>query len=99
MDALPARKSKEGILIDLKVFPGSKADSVGFLDGMVLVRTTEPADKGKANKAVLKLLKPIFGDCSIKSGFKSRKKTVLVHAGDLESLRAAFKGFLGREGG
>jgi uncharacterized protein (TIGR00251 family) len=36
----------------------------------------EPATKGKANKAVIKALKPHLGACEIVSGHKSKKKRI-----------------------
>jgi len=42
-----------------------------------LVRVKAPAEKGKANKAVVRLLSKYFGEkVQIKSGFKSRDKVV-----------------------
>jgi uncharacterized protein (TIGR00251 family) len=73
-------------LFEVHVAPSAKEDSVRVSDGILRVRTTEPPDKGKANKAVAKLLKPFFGPCRVVSGLTSKKKTVLA-----ENL--AFDGF------
>jgi hypothetical protein len=47
------------ITVDVK--PGSRVESIDKLDeDQYLVHVKEPASKGKANKAVLKLLKEYF---------------------------------------
>jgi uncharacterized protein YggU (UPF0235/DUF167 family) len=53
------------------------------------VRTREPADKGKANRAVLKLLKPIFGSCELSCGLTSHRKAVFIPNMGMEAFIAA----------
>lgn len=69
----------------IKVIPNSKNPGViedTEKDGMVVVRVKEPAEKGKANKAVIKLLSKYFkvsNACvKIVSGAKSRKKIIEI---------------------
>jgi len=72
-----------GVLIRVRVTPRAKKDAVGTpKDGQLPVRTTAPPVDSKANKAVIALLAKALGipksALSIKSGEKSRNKTVLV---------------------
>ena len=87
-----ARASKNGVLLDIHVTPSAKKDSVRYVDGVLKVKTVEPAERGSANRGVVKLLKPIFGVCEIVSGGKSRRKTVYVQNMDLNGLKAVLDG-------
>jgi uncharacterized protein (TIGR00251 family) len=78
-------RTNGGFLIDVKVSPSAKEDVVEFSGGEIKVKTREPADKDKANRAVLRLLKPYFGRCSIVFGHKSRKKKILAEKMDYKS--------------
>ncbi len=62
--------------LKIKVIPNAKRNEI--IEGKPLkVKVTAPARKGKANKAVEKLLSEHFGDkVKIVKGFKSRKKIV-----------------------
>ncbi|MCD6227720.1 DUF167 domain-containing protein [Candidatus Micrarchaeota archaeon] len=63
----------------VKVFPKSREDKVIVKDNIIEVRVKEPADKNKANIAVVKLLKKHFGaDVRLVSGATSRRKLVEV---------------------
>lgn len=93
MAVLPAqnrvcRDSKNGLVIRLRLTPNSfrdQVDGMGMLaDGrwVLKVRVRAVADKGKANKAVLKLLAKSIGiapsKLSLASGGKDRNKEVLI---------------------
>ena len=91
MDAPSVRSSSEGVFVIAHVTPSAKEDSVVCVDGILRVKTTAPADKGKANKAVVELLKPLFGPCEIVRGHKTRKKTVLVWNPGVESVKACLE--------
>ncbi len=93
MARLWAKPSKEGILLSLRVIPNSKQDSVCVDDMTIVIRTKAKPANNKANIAVLKILKPLVGRCSISSGKKGRKKKVLVEDMGLESVIKAFEGF------
>jgi uncharacterized protein len=94
VDAPHIRPSKDGVLVELHVIPRAKEDSVRCVDGMLKVKTSEPPDKGKANKAVIKLLKPLLGPCELIAGQASRNKTVLVRNGELAAVSSVIEGLV-----
>ena len=58
-----------------RVAPGSKSEGVSMRNGIVLVRVSCPAEKGKANRRAIVLLEKEFGcNVTITSGLKSRNK-------------------------
>ena len=68
-------------MITVWVVPGSSRDVVGGLhDGALRVRTTAPAEGGKANRAVARLVASHFGAdrAEVLSGHSSRRKRILV---------------------
>ncbi len=69
-----------GVRIDLQVIPNSKKGGLACDEAgeRLKVRITEPALKGRANKAVLKKFSDLFGNCELVSGSLSRKKTILI---------------------
>ncbi len=86
---LPVRQKNGGVLIDISVVPNSKKEGI-FVEGdTIRVRVKAPADKGKANKEVIKRLSKLFGACEMVSGASSRKKTVFVDGATIhDALRA-----------
>lgn len=69
--------------IELKVIPGAKQNGiVGWHGDRLKVRVTAPAEKGKANDAVIALLADALNiaksNISILSGHGAREKTVEV---------------------
>ena len=75
-------------MMRISVHPSSNADSIELVDGCLHVRVKQSPDKNKANKAVLDLLKPLFGVCTIKSGHKSRYKSIIIDSMDLTGVKA-----------
>ena len=80
-----ARRLAGGILeIDLKVVPGAaRSEVVGPLGARLKVRVAAPAEGGRANRAVVELLREWLGaaspaDIEIVSGQGKPKKTVRV---------------------
>jgi len=64
--------------IEIKVIPNSNVDAVVEAEPLI-VRVKEPPTKGKANKAVVKLLSEYFNArVRIVSGTKSRRKIVEI---------------------
>lgn len=64
--------------IEIKVVPNSKTEEIIEADPLI-VRVKEPPTKGKANKAVVKLLSRYFSaNVRIVSGTTSRKKIVEI---------------------
>ncbi len=67
--------------IEIKVIPSASRDEIVGLDGGAMkIKVTAPPDKGKANKAVEKLLaaklKLPKSAVSVVTGFASRRKTI-----------------------
>ncbi len=70
-------KNRENtIVVEAKVKPSSKEEKIEYSDGLLKIWVKEPADKDKANKSLIKLLKRAYGDCEIASGHRSRKKFI-----------------------
>ena len=64
--------------IEIKVIPNSTEEAVVEAEPLI-VRVKEPPTKGKANKAVVKLLSEYFNArVRIVSGAKSRRKIVEI---------------------
>jgi uncharacterized protein (TIGR00251 family) len=64
--------------IEIKVIPNSNVEAVVEAEPLI-VRVKEPPTKGKANKAVVKLLSGYFNArVRIVSGTKSRRKIVEI---------------------
>ncbi len=83
MSAIEMKKTKEGIIIPVKVQPGAKKNSiVGEWGGKLKLQVTAPPERGKANEAVVRLLASGLGlqksRVRIVSGESSRDKRVLV---------------------
>ncbi|HIE33843.1 MAG TPA: YggU family protein [Candidatus Altiarchaeales archaeon] len=74
------RETKNGVLIDIRVVPGASKEEISYDKEykQLRVRISRLAMRGKANKAVLRLLSKVVGDCEIVSGKTSRKKTILI---------------------
>ncbi len=96
------RETDDGIVLSLKVLAGSRAAGLrGIQDGALKVSVTVAPEKGKANKAVLKLLAKQLSlpktKVQIISGHTNSQKQVLVIGVDLESLRAKIIGLVGKD--
>ena len=77
------RKTAEGYVLPVLVAPGAGRDAIrGEHDGRMKVALVAAPEKGKANKALCKLLARKLGirqgEVRILSGHTSRKKEVLV---------------------
>jgi uncharacterized protein (TIGR00251 family) len=65
-----------GVILELKVKPGSHHF---FLHSDGLIEVKSAPENNKANMEIVKELKRLFGkEVSLVSGFKSRRKVVLV---------------------
>ena len=65
--------------IEIKVIPNSNEEAVIEAEQLVVVRVKEPPTRGKANKAVVKVLSRYFNaNVRIVSGTKSRRKIVAI---------------------
>jgi len=79
--------------LQIQVNPGSKINQIIGLndEGIVRVKVTAKQLEGKANKAVIDLISDNLGirksDIIIKSGFKSRSKTLIIYGMDEAEVR------------
>lgn len=72
-----------GIELSVKVVPGaSRSEVAGVLGNRLKVRVAAPAEKGRANEAVVEVLRAWLGakDVEIVAGRSAREKTVRVAA-------------------
>ena len=70
--------------LQIKVIPSSSKDGiVGWLEDTLKIKVKAPADKGKANKAVIHVLEKSLslprGSVTIKSGLTSCLKTININ--------------------
>jgi len=75
------------ITLKLKVVPSSSKDSIeGWLDDRLKIKVMAPPEKGKANKAVLKLLQKALSldkaSIRLESGTTSSLKTIVIDCTD-----------------
>lgn len=83
------------IIVDVKVKPGSKTNSLGFFDGILSVHIKERPVKNKANLALLKYLKTVFGkEVEIISGFSSRNKKIMIRNLKRDEYQSIIKKYL-----
>ena len=80
---LKLRTAKDGILIELRVQPKASSNRIAGLYGEALkVAVTAPAESGRANKALIKLLADRLDikkdNIEIVSGHTSRTKTLKI---------------------
>ncbi len=89
---LDLKQSDRGVLLPVKVVPGaSRSRVIGILDGALKVAVAAPPEKGKANKALIKILAETFdlpkNRVSIEQGQTSHHKIVLLHGADADRVR------------
>jgi len=80
------------VKLPVKVIPGSSKDCIaGWLDDTLKIKVKAPPEKGKANKAVIKLLEKTLaltnGSVSIESGLTASRKTVVINCEDESAIR------------
>ncbi len=80
-----------GTLVTVWVVPGARRDEViGPYGDALKVRVAVPAEAGRANEAMLRLLSGRFGaPCTLLRGATSRRKTVLVEGNDASEVAGA----------
>lgn len=83
----------EGIILQLKVVPGASRDRIaGELGGALKVTVSAAPEKGKANKAIVKLLARELGvkanQIDVVRGMTSPNKSVLIRNGDERAIRS-----------
>jgi uncharacterized protein (TIGR00251 family) len=90
------RVSGESLMVNLKVQPGSsKSCLAGIKDGRLKVRIAAAPEDGKANAELIAFFARLLGcpkrDLTLKSGEKSRLKTLALPLSYRETLEAALK--------
>jgi uncharacterized protein (TIGR00251 family) len=83
----------EGTILPVRAQPGARRSGVlGEHDGALRVAVTSAADKGKANRAIAKLLSESFGipqsAVELIAGATSRQKRFLLRGMSLEQATA-----------
>ena len=99
----PLRLARDGVRVAIHLTPRAKADriiaSASAAEGRHVLKTsvTEPAEDGRANAALLRLLARAWQlprrDLTIVGGAASRQKTVRI-AGDQHRLCARLSGLI-----
>jgi uncharacterized protein (TIGR00251 family) len=83
--------SREGVLLPVKAKPGARKDSVvGEQAGALRVSVVAPAEQGKANEAIVRLLAQALGvqrnDVEISRGRSSSNKSFRIRGVSREEL-------------
>ena len=86
-----------GVRFAVKAVPGASRDGIaGELGGALKVRTSRPAERGKANAAIVKLLAKTFGvpksHIEIIAGQSSRQKRVAIDGITMAQAREVLDG-------
>ncbi len=77
--------------LNIKVIPSSSKDYIaGWLEDTLKIKVKAPVEKGKANKAVIKVLEKslslVKGSVSIDSGSTSSRKIINIDCTDEDSI-------------
>jgi uncharacterized protein len=84
--------SSEGVVLRVIVQPrSSRSELVGIQEGALKLRLTAPPVEGAANEECLRLVAKLLevppSRLRLIKGHKSRRKAILIMAGDVESIR------------
>ena len=77
--------------LQIKVIPSSSKDCIaGWLEDTLKVKVKAPPEKGKANKAVIKVLEKCLdlprGSIEISSGETSARKTIIINSDNDDAI-------------
>ncbi|MGD2051171.1 MAG: DUF167 domain-containing protein [Acidimicrobiia bacterium] len=77
----PLRSHPDGVALTVWVVPGARRSEITGLYGDALrMRIAAPAEEGRANRAVIEILRVTFGtDVRLMGGAVSRRKRFLLH--------------------
>ncbi len=94
MSGLNIRQFDQRVVLDVKVVPGSsRTVIVGLLEGMLKVKVSAAAEKGRANRCLIDLLAKKLGvkknAIEIIGGMTSPVKQVAIHGVCADSVIAA----------
>ena len=78
--------------LQVKVIPSSSRDCLaGWLEETLKVKVMAPADKGKANAAVIRMIEKSLdlpkGSVQIENGLTSSRKIIDINCDDLQSIK------------
>ena len=87
----PSVEQKENsVIISINAHPNSSKSSIEITDSTIEVYVNEPPDKGKANRAIMKLLskqmKIQSSRMTLIKGLKARKKFILIEDTNIEDV-------------
>ncbi len=80
---IPFKKTKDGILIEVKVDPRSSKKGVsGIMENVLKVKLTAPPVEGEANEQLIEIISELTGvrksDIRIVRGLSSKRKIVEI---------------------
>ena len=83
----------EGSILVVRALPGARRNSImGEVGGAVKIAVSASPDKGKANQAIIEVLREILGvkssQVELLSGFTSRQKRFLIRGCSKPNLEA-----------
>lgn len=82
------RKAPNGLFLDISVRPNSGELGISYKDGKVIIFLKSPPEGGRANLELVKFLSKALGsEVRVVSGFKSKKKTLLIMSDDAASIK------------
>ncbi len=92
-EVMGMREVREGVILEVKVFPGSKRRGLKFEEGRIVCHLKSKPERGKANEELIKTLREIFShEVEIISGKRSRRKEVLIRGAKVEEVEEKLKG-------
>lgn len=96
---LDLQQHDTGTVLPIKALPGSSKNELrGIHDGRLKVCVTQIAEKGKANKAIIRFIASILdlprGDVSIVSGHSSNEKQLLLKNINPQDVTSQLSNFL-----
>ena len=79
----------ESMRIDISVKPKARENCISIIKGKVLVSVSEAPEKGRANNAVLKLIRKELGfEARLVKGASSRNKTIELYGDEKQIAKA-----------
>ena len=89
----------EGSILVVRAQPGARRNGImGEVGGAVKIAVSASPDKGKANQAIIEVLRAVLGvkssQVELLSGFTSRQKRFLIRGWSKPNLEARLSSFL-----
>ena len=89
---MKAKATEGGVMVSVYVHPSARENKIDVEDG-IEIRTREPAEKNRANMAVIKMLSRALGipqgNISIVRGENSRVKEIYIMGVSLKELECS----------